>query len=415
MNRVVVTGYGAICSLGKNSNEIWGNIESKTIGYKKVNYSDNSIKAKFFGVIDEQKKMYDIIPKKILKMLPSFAKYGFLATNEALSKAFPGKTDLSEYYNPFDCGVIFGTGWGGQDYHNSNYHDYYKTKQATPFSNIMSMHSVGAAAISMNWNLRGYQNTPVAACATGNIAIGDAYEIIRSGRAKLMLAGGGESIKEMFNVWTVDILQALSKEQDDITKACCPFDVNRSGFVLSEGSAVLCLEDYDSAIKRGAKIYAEIIGYASYSDAYDITAPAPDLQGRIKTIQEACKNANVSPENIDYINAHGTSTPANDSNEVMALKESLGSHIKNIPVSSTKSYTGHLISSAGSMESIFCIKAIESGMVPATINLNKIDKDCNLRHVPNEHLYDQNITTTLNVSFGFGGTNSALVIRKCFN
>lgn len=412
-SRVVITGYGAICSLGKDSDEIWSSIESKSIGYKHVLYSDSSITAKIFGVIDEGQSMYKVIPKRLQKMLPTFAKYGFLATKEALSKAFPDGSDISRHYEAFDCGVIFGTGWGGQDYHNRNYREYTETGLTTPFSNIMSMHSVGTAAISMNWNLRGYQNTPVAACATGSIAIGDAYEIIRSGRAKMMIAGGGESIKDMFNVWTVDVLQALSKEQDDISKACCPFDINRSGFVLSEGAAVLCLEDYDSAVKRGANIYAEITGYASYSDAYDMTAPAPDLKGRVNTIISACRNASITPMDIDYINAHGTSTPANDINETMALKESLGAHAINIPISSTKSYTGHLISCAGSMESIFCIKAMQSGMVPATINLNNPDPKCDLNYVPNEHLYGRNINVTLNVSFGFGGTNSALVIRKC--
>jgi 3-oxoacyl-[acyl-carrier-protein] synthase II len=274
------------------------------------------------------------------------------------------------------------------------------------------MHSVATAAISMNWKLRGYQNTPIAACAAGSIAIGDAYEIIKSGRQKVMVAGGGESLKETFNVWSIDIIQALSKECNNINKACCPFSKDRSGFVLSEGAAVVVLEDLDSALARGANILGEIIGYANYSDAFDMTSPATDLSSRVKAINDACNQANVSAEDIDYINAHGTSTKLNDFNESECIKSAFGKKAYEIPISSTKSYTGHLIGGAGSMESIFCLKSIETGMIPATYNLINSDPSCDLNYTPNVHSKGNTINIALNLNFGFGGSNSAVIFKR---
>jgi 3-oxoacyl-[acyl-carrier-protein] synthase II len=276
----------------------------------------------------------------------------------------------------------------------------------------MSMNSAATAAVSLNWNIRGYQNTPVAACATGTMAIGDAFEVIRSGRAKVVLAGGSESLKEQFNVWSIDIIQALSKEQSDTRLACCPFSQPRSGFVLSEGAAVVCLEEYEHARKRGANILGEITGYANYSDAYDMTAPAADLQARRQAINMALSQAMMEPSKIGYVNAHGTSTPMNDVNETNSLKAALGDSAYRIPMSSTKSYTGHLIGAAGSLESIFCLKAMETGIIPATIHLDEPDPDCDLDYTANEHRSAKNIDTTLNLSFGFGGANCAIVFER---
>lgn len=410
--RVVVTGYGSLSSLGNSANEIWDAITNYNVGYKHISHEDENIVAKYFGIIDTSLPLKRI-PKSIRKFTPKFAKLGLLAAQEALNMAFESDASLDDAYDPFQRGVIFGTGWGGQDDTVNCSNLYNEERMASPFANIMGMHSVGTAAISLRWNLRGYQNTPVAACATGNIAIGDAYEIIRSGRAEMMLAGGGESIRDLFNVWSVDILGALSKEQTDVRKACAPFSLNRSGFVMSEGAAVLCIENYESAIQRGATLFAEIVGYGNYSDAYDITAPAEDIQARSLSIREACRSNRISPSDIDYVNAHGTSTPANDVNETNSLKDALGGFAYNIPISSTKSYTGHLVAGAGSLESIFCIKSIETGMIPATIHLDNPDPECDLNYVPNTHLFDQKVDVALNVNYGFGGANSALIFQRC--
>lgn len=411
LRRVVITGYGAVTSLGSNVEQIWSAIEGYRLGYNKVTFNDDEINARFFGYIDRPPSKSGF-SKKLLKSLPEFAINAMIAADEAISMAFTSKDEVGEIYDQFDCGVISGTGWGGQDT-TVTMNDLYRSGgMVNPFTNIMMMHSVSTAAISMNWNLRGYQNTPGAACATGSIAIGDAYEVIRTGRAKMMLAGASESIKSQFNVWTVDVLRALSKEQDVIERACCPFSMDRSGFVMSEGAAYLCLEDYDSAKQRGAKILGEVVGYANYSDAYDMTSPAEDLAARVKSIKDACEYSDIEPSDIDYINAHGTSTPLNDLNETRCIKEAFGGTAYKIPISSTKSYTGHLIAAAGSLESIFCLKTIQTGMIPATANLYNPDPECDLDYVPNHHMKNQTVDTVLNVNYGFGGANSALVFRR---
>jgi 3-oxoacyl-[acyl-carrier-protein] synthase II len=396
--------------MGMNVEEIWNNIVDQKVGYRYCDDFDSSIEAKFFGFLNEIVSVKGF-PKKITKVLPDFAKHALVVSRDAIESAFEnGNPNL--YYDSHDVGVIYATGWGGQDSLNTNNDAYKRNGLSSPFSNLMSMHSVATAAISMNWKLRGYQNTPIAACAAGSIAIGDAYEIIKSGRQKVMVAGGGESLKETFNVWSIDIIQALSKECNNINKACCPFSKDRSGFVLSEGAAVVVLEDLDSALARGANILGEIIGYANYSDAFDMTSPATDLSSRVKAINDACNQANVSAEDIDYINAHGTSTKLNDFNESECIKSAFGKKAYEIPISSTKSYTGHLIGGAGSMESIFCLKSIETGMIPATYNLINSDPSCDLNYTPNVHSKGNTINIALNLNFGFGGSNSAVIFKR---
>lgn len=410
--RVAVTGYGAVCSLGKNTEEIWDSILAKKIGYTYWEHPDKSVKAKYFGRIKFPLEL-QMFSKKILKNMPRFAKLGLMASREAINMAFGSSqaTVVSEYYEPKDCGVIFGTGWGGIDETIENNDLYVNTGFASTLSNLFAMPSIGTASIALNWNLRGYQNTPSAACATGSISIGDAYERIKMGKAKMMLAGGGESILGNYGIWTVDILGALSKEQVEPKNACCPFSAGRTGFILSEGAGVICLEEYESAKSRGANILAEITGFASFTDAYDMTAPAPDLAGRVWAIKDAISDAQIMNDDVDYINAHGTSTQLNDLNETLALKEVFSEKIYNIPVSSTKSYTGHLIAATGAIETIFCIKSIESSIIPATINFHEKDINCDLNYVPNEHMRKK-VKRTLNINYGFGGSNSCLVIQK---
>lgn len=409
--RVVVTGYGALSAMGHDMDAIWNGVLDYKVGYRRHEYPDKNIVAKFFGVIDNKPSMARF-PKALLKFLPQFAKYGLLATEAAVNMAFGDRESFQKAYDPFDCGVIFGTGWGALDECGHEFDAYRSTGWASPFANLIMMPGVGTAAISMAWGLRGYQNTTIAACATGSLAIGDAFDIIRSGRARMVLAGGAESIAAGFSVWTVDALRALSREQESVTRACCPFSQERSGFVMSEGAAMVCLEDYESAVARGANIVAEVVGFGSYSDAADMTASGVDFSARTRSIQGACKQAGIDGANIGYVNAHGTSTPLNDVSETRALKAALGDWAYRIPISSTKSYTGHLIAAAGSLESIFCFKTMETGVAPATIHLDTPDPQCDLDYVPNVHRTIPKPEFTLNVNYGFGGVNTALIFKR---
>lgn len=408
--RVVVTGYGAVSALGENVPDIWNAIMNYRVGYQLTEFPDPKIHARYFSFMEDRRQRYAGFPKAVLKMLPTFAKNALVASREALQMAFGSADDVQRFVkSPFDVGAIIGTGWGGMDSVNDNNNDYRESGLSSSFATLMSMHSIATAAVALNWNLRGYQNTPVAACATGTIAIGDAYQVIKSGRAKVMLAGGSESLKETFNVWSIDVIQALSKEQHDVRRACCPFSARRSGFVLAEGAAVLCLEEREHALARGATILGEITGYGNYSDAYDMTAPADDLRARHMAIVQA---VGLAPQRIGYINLHGTSTPINDVNETNTIKSAFGDGAAGIPMSSTKSYTGHLIGAAGALETIFCLKTLETGIIPATIHMDEADPACDLDYTPNEHRQVERIDAALNVSFGFGGANSALVVER---
>lgn len=408
--RVAVTGMGGICSLGSDVAEIWQAIGNYRLGYRYAPLTGTRVNTRFFGTL-EQPPDYKRIPNSIKKFLPEFARLGFIAANQALTMAF-GDDSPHAHYASLDCGTIFGTGWGGTDNMMVFATDFLGSGMSSPFSCMMGMHNVGTAAISMHWKLRGYQNTPIAACAASSIALGDAFELIRNGRAKMMLAGGAESLKGDASVWSADVLQALTKEKTELRRACCPFSTDRSGFVMSEGAGVVCLEDMASAQARGANILAEVIGYGNYSDAFDMTAPAPDLEARVACIERACAQAGIGPDDIDYINAHGTSTPLNDRNETECIKRYFGARAPRIPVSSTKSYTGHLMGAAGVMESIFCVQTLNTGLIPATANLDNPDPACDLDYVPNTHRCGQDVDIALNLNYGFGGSNSALLFRK---
>ncbi|MCW5257149.1 beta-ketoacyl-[acyl-carrier-protein] synthase family protein [Verminephrobacter aporrectodeae subsp. tuberculatae] len=412
MNRVVVTGYGAVTALGETADDSWNSILNKSFGYRMVDDPGPNIRARCFAFLPDRRGRYTWIPKAILRCLSPFARNAVVAARESLAHAFGDPAAMAEHYAPHERAIIIGTGWGGVDASNSIHADYRDTGLGDAFGSLTTMPSVATGACSILWQMRGYQNTVNAACATGTIAIGDAFELIRSGRARVALAGGSESLKDSTNVWNIDVLSALSKETSDVHRACCPFDRRRSGFVLAEGAAVLCLEELESAVRRGAKILGEVTGYGNFSDASDFTAPSEDMAARILSIETALKQAGRRARDIQYINAHGTSTPLNDLNETNAIKAALGTAAFGIPISSTKSYSGHLISAAGSFETIVCLKAIESGIIPATANLHEPDQNCDLDYVPNEHRHAQSLSVALNLSFGFGGANAALVVER---
>ncbi len=405
-----MTGFGGLCSLGHNIGEIWQSIRDYQLGYRRVSFSNPRITTRFLGKIDSDPDFRNI-PKSIRKYLPRFAQLGMLAADEAITMAFRAAPP-DAYHSPLSQGVIFGTGWGGTDEVASLQADYQRQGYTSPFASMLGMHNVATAAISMRWGLKGQQNTPIAACAASAIAIGEAFESIRHGRSSLMIAGGAESTLSELSIWGIDVIQALSKEQHRTEYACCPFSLDRSGFILAEGAAVLCLEEWTSAQARGARIMGEIVGYGSYSDAFDMSAPATDLSPRIACIDRAISQAGISSEALGYINAHGTSTLLNDLSETECIKAAFGKNAHRIPVSSTKSYTGHLIGAAGAMESIFCLKALETGTIPATANLWRPDPACDLDYVPRLHRQADNLEYALNLNYGFGGANSALLFRK---
>ncbi|STB68624.1 acyl carrier protein [Citrobacter freundii] len=407
--RVVVTGYGAVTPLGTTANESWQSIMNNCLGYRYVDKTALGINTHFLGIIDEEPSLKGI-PAVIRRRLPRFSRLTLGAARQAMAMAF-GDKPLRMSYNALECGAIMGTGWAGFDEVYNEQAVFAATGVASPFSCFFAMPSVTTAACSQFWGLNGYQNTVIAACATGTIVIGEAYEVIRSGRARMMLAGAGESLASRCAVWNIDILGALSKEKNNPQRASCPFSAGRSGFVLSEGASVLCLEERDSALARGATILGEITGYANFSDAWDFTSPAENCLARVKTINEALCQAKLEPQQLDYINAHGTSTPLNDVNETRSLKMALGNSAYSVPVSSTKSYSGHLISAAGCFESIICLQAMEKGIMPATTNYQEPDKDCDLDYIVEGHRRGD-VRRTLNLSFGFGGANAALILEK---
>lgn len=407
--RVVITGYGAITPLGSTAEESWNSIMNYQMGYQYVDKTNAGVNAKFYGLIEHEPKLTGV-PASIRRKLPRFARFGLAAAQEAVAMAFH-QSQPADNYDPLKCGTIVGTGWGGIDDAYHNYDDYKNMGVGSPFSCFHAMPSVATAACSIMWGLRGYQNTPIAACATGSMAIGEAYELIKNGQMSMMLAGGSESLTSNASVWMIDVLQALSHEQHDIHKASCPFSLDRSGFVLSEGAAILCLEERESALARGATILGEIKGYGNFSDGFDFTAPAQDKLSRVSTIKKAVADSGLNLNEIGYINAHGTSTMLNDLNETQSIKDVFGQYAYAIPVSSTKSYSGHLIAAAGSFESIVCLKVLEKNILPATLNRNHPDPECDLDFIPNQHRAAV-VDNVLNLSFGFGGTNAALVIGR---
>jgi 3-oxoacyl-[acyl-carrier-protein] synthase II len=407
--RVVVTGYGAITPLGLHAAQSWEAIMAYRTGYRYIDKQSAGIKSHFFGLIEEELSL-KFLPAGIRRRLPRFAHLAIIAAHEAMSMAFCGQP-LMQFHSALASGAIIGTGWGGLDETVANHDKYQDTGLGSTFGCFFSMPSIATAACSQFWGLRGYQNTPVAACATGTMAIGDAFQVIRSGQATMMLAGGAESLRSNTAVWNIDVLSALTREERDIKKASCPFSLDRNGFVLSEGAAVICLEEREIALARGATILGEITGYGNFSDATDFSAPAEDNVARVKTIRGALTQAGLNAGDIDYINAHGTSTPLNDRNETDSIKIALGAEAYNIPVSSTKGYSGHLIAAAGSFESIVCLQALQHQIMPATCHLQHTDPACDLDFISEGHRPGV-LHNTMNLSFGFGGANAALIISQ---
>ena len=406
--RVVVTGYGAVTALGGNAQQSWQAIMASRLAYRYHDKSAAGIHARFFALLEAEPPL-EGVAARVSRRLPRFARLALAAAAEAIEMAFSSSfVGPAHFYSSLECGAIIGSGWGGQDEIMQNNADYLQSGLGQLFGCFHAMPNIATAICGQHWLLRGYQGSPAAACATGGIAIGDAFEVIRSGRASMMLAGASESLSGNGAIWNIDALRLLSREQKDITKASCPFSRERSGFVLAEGAAVLCLEEREAALARGATILGEVKGYGNFSDAFDLTAPAEDPQAKVKTIRRALEQAGLSNHEIDYINAHGTSTAQSDVNETVAIKAALGRDAYRTPISSTKSYTGHLLAASGSFEAIVCLQALQQQMMPATCHLHESDPECDLDYIREGHRRGR-LRNVMSLNFGFGGANAALV------
>ncbi len=349
------------------------------------------------------------IEKKEIKKMDLFIQYAIAATQEALEDAQLAITPE----NGERIGVIVGTGLGGLP-NIEKCHQVLLERgpsRITPFFIPMVIANLASGQIAIRFGAKGPNTCVVTACATGAHCIGDAFRAIVYGDADAIIAGGTEANITPLTVGGFNAMKALSTRNEEPEKACRPFEKNRDGFVVAEGAGILILEELEFALKRGAKIYAELVGYGYTGDAYHITAPSPDGDGAIRCMRMAINDAGLKPEEIDYINAHGTSTPLNDLTETLAIKAVFGNRAKSIPISATKSMTGHLLGAAGSTEAIFTILSIYHGILPPTINYEEPDPECDLDYVPNV-ARKQPIQTAISNAFGFGGTNATLVFKK---
>jgi len=407
--RVVVTGIGLVTPCGIGTDNVWNNILSGKSGIGPITrFNTDRFDTKFAGEVKDFNPEDYIQPKEVKKM-DLFIHYALAAAHIAVKDAGldMGKED------PERVGVVVGTGLGGLPT-IEKYHSVLLERgpgRITPFFIPMLIANEAPGHIAIQHGIKGPNLCIVTACATGAHSIGDACRIIQYGDADVMVAGGSEANLTPLTVGGFNAMKALSTRNNDPMKASRPFDRDRDGFVVAEGSGIIILEELEHAKKRGARIYAEMAGYGYNGDAYHITAPCPDGDGFIRCMRMALRDAHISPDHVDYINAHGTSTKLNDYIETLAIKEVFKAKAYRIPVSSTKSMTGHLLGAAGAVEAVFSILSIRDQVCPPTINYENPDPECDLDYVPNT-ARKCTINTVVSNGFGFGGTNSTLVFRR---
>ncbi|MDX2140271.1 MAG: beta-ketoacyl-ACP synthase II [Chloroflexota bacterium] len=407
--RVVVTGMGALCPVGNSVAEAWHNASQGITGIDYIQrFNTDNIDIKIGGEV----KNFDpssVMDRKDVRRADRVTHLAVAATKEAMDDSGLVITDDNRY----DIGVLIGSGIGGI----SSIYDSIKAflergaKAVSPFMVPMMLPEAASSKISMMYGLRGPNFAISTACATGNNCIGEATEMIRRGQCVAVLAGGTEAGVMDVALASFNNMTALSQRNNDPKRASRPFDVDRDGFVAAEGAGVLVLEELGHAIARGAKIYAEILGYGHTSDAYHVTAPLDTGDGAMKAVQRALQDARIKPDQLDYINAHGTSTPLNDKSETLALKKALGEAAYEIPISSTKSMTGHMMGAGGAVEAIFCIKAMHESFIPPTVNLENQDPECDLNYTPNVGVAHE-VNIAMSNAFGFGGHNAVVVLSK---
>ena len=406
--RVVITGMGTINPLGNNVADAWKNVRENVCGIGPITgFDTTAFPVKLAGEV-KGFNPDDTIGKKEAKRMDRFTQLAVAAAVEAVedSKISFENEDTNR------CGVIVSSGIGGlstiEEEHAKGMEKGFA--RVSPFFIPMAISNMSAGQIALRFGLHGMCSCVVTACAGGNNAIGDAFRHIRDGYADVMVCGGSESCVTELGVGGFASLKALNTT-DDVTRASIPFDKERNGFVIAEGAGILVIEELEHALKRGAKIYAELCGYGATCDAYHITAPNPEGEGGAACMSLALQDADMKPEDIDYVNAHGTSTHMNDSCETKAIKKAFGSWAEHLMVSSTKSMTGHMLGGAGAVEAIYTALAVKEDFVPATVNYKVPDEECDLDIVPNEGR-NTKVRAAISNTLGFGGHNATIVIRK---
>jgi 3-oxoacyl-[acyl-carrier-protein] synthase II len=408
--RVVVTGVGLVTPLGIGLERNWQAVTAGRSGIRAISRISN---IEFFAsrIAGEVPDFHaeDFIESKEIKKMDLFIQYSIAAAQMAFQDAGL-KIDPAAAER---AGVIIGVGLCGIETIENTYKAYMEggPRKISPFFIPKVISNLAPGHVAIRHGLKGVNWTPTSACASGNHAIGEAYHQIRRGLQDIVVAGGAEAAITPLGVGGFSSMKALSTRNDAPEKASRPFDKERDGFVLAEGSGILILEEREAALKRGARIYSELIGYAANGDAHHMTAPAPEGEGAARCMALALKDAGLEPNRIDYINAHGTSTEYNDLNETQAIKTVFGAHAYKVPVSSTKSMTGHLLGAAGAVEGIFTSLALYHGILPPTINYETPDPQCDLDYVPNK-ARKADIQIALSNSFGFGGTNACVIFRR---
>ncbi|MFA5353459.1 MAG: beta-ketoacyl-ACP synthase II [Thermodesulfovibrionales bacterium] len=407
--RVVVTGLGLVTPMGIGVEASWRSAVEGRSGLGPITQFDaSSLPVRIAGEVKEFDPSLYIELKEIKKM----DRFIHLAMASATMAMEDSGLKITEE-NAERVGVIIGAGMGGLPA-IEHYHKVMLEKgirKVTPFFIPMIIINLASGNVSIKFGAKGPNSAAVTACATGSHSIGDAFRIIQRGEADAMIAGGTESVITPLGIVGFSVMKALSTRNDEPEKSSRPFDTDRDGFVMGEGSGVVILESLESALARGARIYAEIVGYGMSSDAYHITSPAPEGEGAARCMKAALKDAGIMPEEVGYINAHGTSTKYGDELETLAIKSVFGDHAYKLSVSSTKSMTGHLLGAAGGVEAVFSILAMRDGIIPPTINLDNPDPECDLDYTPNT-ARKADIDCVLSNSFGFGGTNACLLFRR---
>ena len=412
--RVVVTGLGVVSPVGNTVPDFWNSILEGKSGVKRLQAFDPThYTSKIAAEVKDFNAAAYLSPKE-MKRMDRFVQFAVVAAKMAMADS---KIDISKE-DPTRIGVMIGSGIGGLHTVESEHKQYITLgpekgpSRISPFLIPMLIVNMASGQVSITLGLKGPNSTVATACATGNHAIGDALRIIQRGEADMMMAGGSEAAITYMGFGGFCALKALSTAyNDEPERASRPFDKNRDGFVIGEGSGVVFLEEMEHAVKRNAPIYCELIGYGMSGDAYHMTAPDPNGDGGVRCIMASIKDAGIKPEEVDYINAHGTSTVYNDRIETLAIKKVFGDHAKKLAVSSTKSVMGHLLGAAGGVELIVCALSLQNGIIPPTLNYETPDPECDLDYVPNKPR-SQKISIALSNALGFGGHNATLVVKK---
>ncbi|KOA19053.1 3-oxoacyl-[acyl-carrier-protein] synthase 2 [Clostridium homopropionicum DSM 5847] len=407
-NRVVITGIGAVTPIGNDVNTFWNSVKEGKCGIDKITLFDAS---EYKVKIAAEVKDFDankLMDKREARRMDKFSQFAMVAAEEAVK-------DSGLDLNAIDqerFGVIVGSGIGGIATIEEQHIKLLEKgpNRITPFFIPMIISNMAAGNVAIKFGAKGICLSLTTACATGTHAVGEAFHNIRSGSSDIIIAGGAEASITPLSLAGFMSLTALSTSEDP-ARASIPFDKDRDGFVMGEGSGILVLESLEHALKRNAKIYAEVVGYGATCDAYHMTSPAPDGEGGARAMKQAINDAGIEPSEVSYINAHGTSTPYNDKFETAAIKTVFGEAAYKIPVSSTKSMTGHLLGAAGAIEAIICAKSASEGFVPATIGYKIPDEECDLDYVPNKGR-EQEVKYAMSNSLGFGGHNSTILLKK---